>query len=157
MKIQKKYQGAIPLNRIANEHDESEINTYSTNYVNSQINELNTLIPQKIQLTFNYDYVYDSDLMYTCFQMGKMVFLNIHAMSFHTIPENGTKIISGLPGANYITCCFEGGSHSADGSEAFRGAVDQGGNMVVHWGSPSQIGDSANKQYRICLIYETIY
>ena len=40
MKIQKKYQGAIPLNRIANEHNESEINTYSTNYVNSQLTTL---------------------------------------------------------------------------------------------------------------------
>lgn len=150
MKIKKTYQGAIPLNRIANEYNESEINTYSTNYVN------NMLIPNKIQLTFNYDYVYNSDLMYTCFQLGKMVFLNIHSMSFHTIPDNGVKIISGLPGANYVTCCFEGGSHSADGSEAFRGAVTEDGNLVIHWGSPSQIGDSSNKQYRICLIYESI-
>lgn len=37
MKIQKKYQGAIPLNRIANEHNESEINTYSTQYLNSKL------------------------------------------------------------------------------------------------------------------------
>ena len=37
MKIQKKYQGAIPLNRIANEYNESEVNTYSTNYVNNLI------------------------------------------------------------------------------------------------------------------------
>ena len=36
MKIQKKYQGAIPLNRIANEHNESELNTYSTQYLNSK-------------------------------------------------------------------------------------------------------------------------
>lgn len=42
MKIQKKYQGAIPLNRIANEHNESEINTYSTNYINSINDNLNT-------------------------------------------------------------------------------------------------------------------
>jgi DNA polymerase elongation subunit (family B) len=37
MKIQKKYQGAIPLNRIANEHNESEVNTYSTNYINNLV------------------------------------------------------------------------------------------------------------------------
>lgn len=37
MKIQKKYQGAIPLNRIANEHNESELNTYSTNYINDLV------------------------------------------------------------------------------------------------------------------------
>lgn len=36
MKIKKTYQGAIPLNRIANEHNESEVNTYSTNYLNAQ-------------------------------------------------------------------------------------------------------------------------
>ena len=35
MKIQKKYQGAIPLNRIANEHNESALNTYSTNYIDN--------------------------------------------------------------------------------------------------------------------------
>lgn len=40
MKIQKKYQGAIPLNRIANEYNESEINTYSTGYLN------NTFVPR---------------------------------------------------------------------------------------------------------------
>lgn len=34
MKIKKTYQGAIPLNRIANEHNESEMNVYSANYIN---------------------------------------------------------------------------------------------------------------------------
>lgn len=42
MKIQKTYQGAVPLNRIANEHNESDINTYSTNYTNSQFENINT-------------------------------------------------------------------------------------------------------------------
>ena len=37
MKIQKTYQGAIPLNRIANEHNESEVNTYSTQYLNNRL------------------------------------------------------------------------------------------------------------------------
>lgn len=37
MKIQKKYQGAVPLNRIANEHNESDINTYSTQYLNNKL------------------------------------------------------------------------------------------------------------------------
>ena len=36
MKIQKKYQGAIPLNRISNEKDNSEVNTYSTKYINEE-------------------------------------------------------------------------------------------------------------------------
>lgn len=40
MKIQKKYQGAIPLNRIANEHNESEINAYSTKYMNEKLEDL---------------------------------------------------------------------------------------------------------------------
>jgi hypothetical protein len=67
MKIQKKYQGAIPLNRIANEHNESEINTYSTNYVNSQLTTLhsdvdelqaevqtiNTKLPKAVACNFN--------------------------------------------------------------------------------------------------------
>ena len=67
MKIQKKYQGAIPLNRIANEHNESEINTYSTNYVNSQLETLqndvdelqtevqtiNTKLPKVVACNYN--------------------------------------------------------------------------------------------------------
>lgn len=46
MKIQKKYQGAIPLNRIANEHNESEINTYSTNYINDFNNSTNQTLSE---------------------------------------------------------------------------------------------------------------
>jgi hypothetical protein len=40
MKIKKTYQGAIPLNRIANERNESEINTYSTKYMNEKLEDL---------------------------------------------------------------------------------------------------------------------
>lgn len=36
MKIQKKYQGAIPLNRISNQEDGNELNTYSTVYLNEK-------------------------------------------------------------------------------------------------------------------------
>lgn len=47
MKIQKKYQGAIPLNRICNEHDANPLNTYNTIYINdlntNNINEINQL------------------------------------------------------------------------------------------------------------------
>lgn len=67
MKIKKTYQGAIPLNRIANEHNESEINTYSTNYVNSQlatlendvdelqaeVQTINTKLPKAVACNFN--------------------------------------------------------------------------------------------------------
>ena len=42
MKIKKTYQGAIPLNRIANEHNESEINTYSTNHINKMLEQQNS-------------------------------------------------------------------------------------------------------------------
>lgn len=45
MKIQKKYQGAIPLNRIANEHNESELNTYSTLYLNSKFCAISSTQP----------------------------------------------------------------------------------------------------------------
>ena len=37
MKIKKTYQGAIPLNRIANEYNESSANAYSTNFINDNI------------------------------------------------------------------------------------------------------------------------
>jgi hypothetical protein len=49
MKIQKKYQGAVPLNRIANEYNESEINTYSTDYINAQNTEQNNIITQQAE------------------------------------------------------------------------------------------------------------
>lgn len=43
MKIQKKYQGAIPLNRIANEYDRSTTNTYSTDYINDNLSPYKNL------------------------------------------------------------------------------------------------------------------
>jgi hypothetical protein len=49
MKIQKKYQGAVPLNRIANEYNESEINTYSTDYINNTIKDINSNTEQMKQ------------------------------------------------------------------------------------------------------------
>ena len=42
MKIQKKYQGAIPLNRIANEHNDNKLNTYSTEYINNKLNDVDS-------------------------------------------------------------------------------------------------------------------
>jgi hypothetical protein len=36
MKIKKTYQGSVPLNRISNQGDNSEFNTYSTQYLNSK-------------------------------------------------------------------------------------------------------------------------
>ena len=42
MKIQKKYQGAIPLNRIANEYNDNKLNTYSTEYINNKLNDVNS-------------------------------------------------------------------------------------------------------------------
>lgn len=44
MKIKKTHQGAIPLNRIANERNESAINAYSTDYINNKIDNLETEI-----------------------------------------------------------------------------------------------------------------
>lgn len=35
MKIKKTYQGAIPLNRISNQGNNSELNTYSAKYINN--------------------------------------------------------------------------------------------------------------------------
>lgn len=54
MKIKKTYQGAIPLNRIANEYNQSEINTYSTNYINDQLDATSNLITQTNDKFNNY-------------------------------------------------------------------------------------------------------
>lgn len=40
MKIKKTYQGAIPLNRISNNTDNSDVNTYSARYINEEIGKL---------------------------------------------------------------------------------------------------------------------
>ena len=40
MKIKKTYQGAIPLNRISNDTDNSDVNTYSARYINEEIGKL---------------------------------------------------------------------------------------------------------------------
>ena len=58
MKIQKVYQGAIPLNRIANEYNESELNTYSTNYINAQVEGIsqNTTNISNLQKQITHDY-----------------------------------------------------------------------------------------------------
>lgn len=40
MKIQKKFQGAIPENKIMDAYSSSNTDTYSCNYVNNKINEL---------------------------------------------------------------------------------------------------------------------
>ena len=37
MKIKKTYQGSVPLNRISNQKDSSELNTYSTQYLNNKL------------------------------------------------------------------------------------------------------------------------
>ena len=37
MKIKKTYQGSVPLNRISNQKDSSELNTYSAQYLNSKL------------------------------------------------------------------------------------------------------------------------
>jgi hypothetical protein len=120
------------------------------------VSAVNDLIPQTIYPSFNWDYIYSTDLQYTCCKIGKMVFLNIYTMGFHVSPENGTTIISNLPPtANnaYIGFYFEGGI--GDGAYSCRCLVTPGGTIQIHWGSPTQIGDSANKQYRCYLMYET--
>lgn len=43
MKIKKTYQGAIPLNRISNQEDNSELNTYSTKYINDSFVQKDSL------------------------------------------------------------------------------------------------------------------
>lgn len=118
--------------------------------------EVNVLIPRKIYPSFNWDYIYTTDLQYTCFKVGRMVFLNIHTMGFHVSPENGATIISNLPPTvnnAHIGFYFEGGL--GDGAYSCRCLVTPGGTIQIHWGSPTQIGDSANKQYRCFLMYET--
>jgi hypothetical protein len=99
MKIQKKYQGAIPLNRIANEHNESEVNTYSTQYLNNKFegnSSMGSVIVEDISCK-NLFKLTESRTDYLC----------TSSISGNTLTLKSTGTANGYANTNYIT--FEQG------------------------------------------------
>lgn len=134
--------------------DEGSVATEYTPYLNLQELQENIFNVNPINLTFNEDYVYATDLQYDCFKIGKIVFFNIHTIAFKQIPTNGTVIIYGLPKmTNGIIFYFFGGN-SAKG-DTFRAFASQDGNVNIHYGEPSYFGNSSSNQYSCFLTYIT--
>lgn len=129
--------------------------------VNAVNNKFNTFINDNIEfknLTFSDEYVYssESDLNYVCFKIGKLVCVNINTIAFKTSIPNEALIISGLPIAKipYLTFPILG-ARGAETNSA-RVIMNELGELHIHYGSPSQYGDSANKQYTCTFFYETV-
>lgn len=121
--------------------------------------KFNTFINNSIEfknLTFSDEYVYSSDLSYICFKIGKLVCVNINVIAFKTTIPNGALIISGLPIAKtpYLAYSIQGARGATDDSA--RVIMNELGELHIHYGSPSQYGDSANKQYTCTFFYEAV-
>lgn len=124
----------------------------SVNAVNNALND----IAKPIALNFNEEYVYSTDLSYICFKIGKIVFVNINIIAFKILIPNGGLIISGLPIAKTPYFAFPIlGALGAENNSA-RVIMNELGELHIHYGSPSQYGDSANKQYTCTFFYETV-
>ena len=122
----------------------------------NEIYNLKLQTPQKIILSFNTTYVYDTDLDYTCFRLGKLVFLFINTLAFRVgaIADfpNYSTIISGLPSPAQTKIFY---LQPSGNYNRFRANVTTAGNMKRHWSSDPSYGDSANKQYSGFIVYET--
>ena len=110
---------------------------------------------KSIELTIDTNYVYSSDFSYSCLKIGKLVILNIHSMAFTCLLDTYVKFIYGLPKPVSYKIFYLLGGNGAEGSVARCGLCDDG-SIQTHWGSPSNYGDSANKQYEGIVVYESI-
>lgn len=112
------------------------------------------LLMEPINISFNEEYVYSSDLNYICFKIGNIVFLNIHAIAFKKDIPHGAIIISNLPKAASDIIAYLYGGLNAKGDTS-RVTINTNGNMNIHYGSPLYYGDSASNQYSTTIIYKT--
>ena len=109
MKIQKKYQGAIPLNRIANEHNDSEVNTYSTQYLNNKLVCVSPYLPEDGEMVW----IQTSNNLFPGWNVGRHYGSSNGVLTFDTdnsstdlIPvdftTNNKYTFSNLPGTSNI-------------------------------------------------------
>lgn len=109
---------------------------------------------QEIPITFDTNYVYSSDLQYTCVKIGKLVILNFHTIAFKQLIPNFQSLVTGLPKPNEVIIFYLYGGNSASGS-TLRLSIATDGIIHSHYASDVVYGDSASKQYSGILIYKT--
>ena len=141
----------ITVPQVTDSYSASTTDSYSCNYVN-EIND-KLLKTENINLTINTDYVYSTDLDYTCIKIGNVVFLSINTIAFKVgdIPNDGV-LLSNLPKPinEHIFLLIPRNT-----GNSLRVCIDKSGNLVSHYSYPPEYGDSANKQYGGTIIYFT--
>lgn len=134
-------------------HDNNYWDSSSVVYNKQPLSDI--LDIQTIPLRFNFDYVYETDLQYTCVKIGKLVILNIHTIGFKQEIPNYQEIIYGLPKpVEYKILSLQGGN-SATGN-SLRLAINGNANIQTHWSPVALCGDSANYQYGGIFIYKSV-
>ena len=127
--------------------------------VNAVNNKFNTFINDNIEfknLHFSAEYVYSKSLSYVCFNIGKLVCVNINTIAFKTAVPNGTIIVSGLPKPKIVDMIYPIQGARGAANDSARVLMNSFGELKIHYGSPSQYGNSANKQYTCTFFYETV-
>lgn len=107
-------------------------------------------------LTFNSDYIYNTDLSYICVKIGNVVILNIYTLGFKSADyaEINEVLISGLPKPIAPIPFSMYGSVEAEGDTG-RFKLNDNGQITSWYWNISQYGSSANKQYGTTLVYLT--
>lgn len=110
--------------------------------------------PLTIPIYFNENHIYSNDREYLCFRIGNIVFLQLRVIGFIDSPANNEALIYGLPKPKTNNIFYLHGGNSAQG-DSVRCRLNDNGEIVIHYSSPSFVGDSSNNQYGGVLMYET--
>ena len=108
MKIKKTYQGAIPLNRISNQEDNSELNTYSAKYINDTCatkDDIGTLREEMVAK------IYDRYIMPTNDFLGSKRIYRCRVVTFDSM-NNSTLILPTLIDVNNVEYAWIDSSNS---------------------------------------------
>ena len=152
------YQNKVALNENPSVADVNKVRASDMNEIKQVVNanddDLNEILKTKnINLTVNTDYVYTTDLDYTCIKIGNVVFLSINTIAFKVgdIPNDGV-FLSNLPKPSTAHIFYLEPRYAG---EHFRVSINPDGQLERHWTVDPEHGDSANKQYHGSIIYFT--
>lgn len=153
------YTDKVTVNENPNVADVNKVRASDMNeikrVVNANDNALNELLKTKnINLTINTDYVYSKDWDYSCVKIGNVVFLFINTIAFKVgdIPNYGV-LLSNLPKPSTGHIFYLAPSHT--NIDPFRVSINKNGQLIRHWTSNPDYGDSPSKQYYGSIIYFT--
>ena len=153
------YTDKVTLNENPNVADINKVKASDMNEIKNVVNAnddaINEILKTKnINLTVNMDYVYSTDLDYTCIKIGNVAFLSINTIAFKVgnIPNFGV-LLSNLPKPSTGHIFYLAPIHANIGH--FRVAINPDGQLLRHWTGDPEYGDSANKQYSGTIIYFT--